>query len=220
MAEAGVRSGAPARGLAASVVLVLLAAALAACAKVPDQTTVTMGGDDDGIHGAVLDRPYAVPPIRLHDTDGAAFDLTKDTTTPLTLVFFGYTQCPDVCQVVMATIASAVNRLDDAIRDQVSVVFVTTDPERDTPAVLRSYLDRFSPRFVGLTGDLDEIVELGEGVGVYIARGQELPDGGYEVDHSTPVIGVEPRGRAPIVWTQTVSAAQLAEDITTMVQNP
>ena len=207
-----------ARRLALALVALLVTGTLAACSQVPDQTTIVMGGDDDGMNGAVLTTPYDVPKVALHDTAGDAYDLAKDTTTPLTLVFFGYTHCPDVCQVVMATIASALNRLDESAREDVSVVFVTTDPDRDTPEVLRAYLDRFNPDFVGLTGDLDEIVALGEGMGVSIAKGQELPDGGYEVDHSTPVIGVEPKGKAPIVWTQTVSAAQLAEDITTMVE--
>ena len=206
------------RRLALALVALLVTGTLAACSQVPDQTTIVMGGDDDGMNGAVLTTPYDVPKVALHDTDGDAYDLAKDTTTPLTLVFFGYTHCPDVCQVVMATIASALNRLDESAREDVSVVFVTTDPERDTPEVLRAYLDRFNPDFVGLTGDLDAIVALGEGMGVSIAKGQELPDGGYEVDHSTPVIGVEGKGEAPIVWTQTVSAAQLAEDITTMVE--
>lgn len=207
------------RRLALALVALLVTGTLAACSQVPDQTTIVMGGDDDGMNGAVLTTPYDVPKVALHDTAGDAYDLAKDTTTPLTLVFFGYTHCPDVCQVVMATIASALNRLDESAREDVSVVFVTTDPDRDTPEVLRAYLDRFNPDFVGLTGDLDEIVALGEGMGVSIAKGQELPDGGYEVDHSTPVIGVEGKGEAPIVWTQTVSAAQLAEDITAMVED-
>ncbi len=93
------------------------------------------------------------------------------------------------------------------------MVFVTTDPARDDAATLRDYLDQFDPDFTGLTGDLGTIRSVGEKLGVYIARGQELPGGGYEVDHSTPVVGLRPDGTAPIVWTQGTSSAGLAEDI-------
>ena len=117
--------------------------------------------DDDGINGVVLPRPYDVPSVPLEDADGATYDLATDATKPLTLVFFGYTHCPDICQVVMANIASSLTRLDDAQKAKVQMVFVTTDPARDDVATLRSYLDRFDPSFDGLTGDLAKIVELG-----------------------------------------------------------
>ena len=199
------------RYLLVAAVVVLLAS----CAKVEDggPTAIVVGGDDDGFHGALLTEPYAVPDLALTGTDGAAYSLATDANAPVTLVFFGYTRCPDVCQIVMATIASSLHRLDQEQRAQVDVVFVTTDPARDDESTLRTYLDQFDPGFLGLTGDLATIEKLGEKLGVYIARGQELPDGGYEVDHSTPVIGVGPDGSAPIVWTQGTSSHEFAEDI-------
>jgi protein SCO1/2 len=196
----------------------LVAPLLLACTKVADSgTPLTVGGDDDGYFGAKLTTPYDVPPVRLHDTADQPYSLSKDAKAELTLVFFGYTHCPDVCQVVMATIASALTRLDDDVRDRVDVVFVTTDPARDDAKTLRSYLDRFNPDFVGLTGPLAQVKRLGEGLKVYVARGQELPGGGYEVDHSTPIIGVRPDATAPMVWTQGTSSAQLAADIEKLV---
>jgi protein SCO1/2 len=197
--------------------LLLLAATvllLPGCAKVQDgSNAIVVGGDDDGFNGALLTEAYAVPGLALTDTDGARYSLAKDADSPLTLVFFGYTRCPDICQIVMWTIASSLQRLDPAERDQVDVVFVTTDPARDDAATLRHYLDQFDPEFTGLTGDPATIRAVGKKLGVYIARGQELPDGGYEVDHSTPVVGLHPDGTAPIVWTQGTSSAELAEDI-------
>jgi len=196
------------------VLVAALLALLTSCAKVESgPTAIVVGGDDDGYHGALLTEPYAVPDLALTGTDGAAYSLATDAKATVTLVFFGYTKCPDVCQIVMATIASSVHRLDAEQRAQVDVVFVTTDPARDDEATLRAYLDKFDPGFLGLTGDLSTIERLAERLGVYIARGQELPDGGYEVDHSTPVVGVGPDGSAPIVWTQGTSSAELAEDI-------
>ncbi len=191
-----------------------LVAALTGCVKSqPDGNAIVVAGEDDGFNGALLSTPYDVPDLELTDTEGAPYSLPRDARKPLTLVFFGYTRCPDICQAVMANIASALARLDEEQRAEVDVVLVTTDPERDDGPLLRSYLDRYGDGFVGLTGDIKTIKRLGRSVGVFIARGQELPDGGYEVDHSAPVIGVEKGRHAPIVWTQGRSAAEMAEDI-------
>jgi protein SCO1/2 len=93
--------------------------------------------DDRGYEGAYLDTPYVVPAISLPDTSAEPYSVAT-AKAPLKVVFFGYTKCPDICQIVMSTIASAVTRLDAEQRDQVEVVFVTTDPARDTGPVLRT----------------------------------------------------------------------------------
>ena len=197
-----------------TLLVVLAAVLLAGCSQVEGGTSnaIVVGGDDDGYHGVVLTEPYPVPEQKLLDTDGAKYSLATDATKPVTLVFFGYTHCPDICQIVMSTIASALNRLDESERAQVDVVFVTTDPARDTGPVLRDYLDQFDPAYVGLTSDLQTVIEAGEPLGVYVAKGEELPGGGYEVDHGTPIVGVTPDGTAPVVWSEP-SPAELAEDL-------
>lgn len=164
----------------------------------------------DGYHGALLDQPHQVPDLTLTDTAGGDYDLAAQPG--FTLVFFGYTNCPDTCQIVMATLASAMNRLDPADRARVNVVLVTTDPARDDAAQLRSYLDRFDPAFEGLTGDLDTIKELAASQAIAMEKGRKLPSGGYEVDHSTPVLGMED-GSTKIVWTAETSPQEFAEDI-------
>jgi protein SCO1/2 len=171
------------------------------------------GGGDEQLTGAVLDQPYAVPDTALTDTDGAAYSLAADTDKRLTLVFFGYTHCPDICQVVMATLASAVTRLDDADRDNVDVVFVTTDPERDTATVLRGYLDHIDPDFVGLTGPLADVVSVADGLHIGVEQGEKLPSGGYDITHGTSVLGIDGKDQVPIVWSQETSATQYAADI-------
>ncbi len=168
-------------------------------------------------NGAVLDQPYTVPDADLTDTGGEPYSLAADTDKPLTLVFFGYTNCPDICQTVMANVAAGLTRLDEAEREQVEVVFVTTDPARDDEQALRDYLDRFDPSFLGLTGDLDTITDMGNTLGVPVEKGEKLPSGGYEVTHGTQVIGVDADDRAPIVWLQDTSAAEFAEDIHLML---
>jgi protein SCO1 len=171
------------------------------------------GGDDAQLTGAVLDQPYDVPATPLTDTDGASYSLVDDTDKRLTLVFFGYTHCPDICTVVMSTLASAMTRLDDADREQVDVVFVTTDPERDTSRVLRNYLDRFDPAFIGLTGPLDSIIAVGKDLAVAVEQGHRLPSGGYDVTHGTSVLAIDGGDEVPILWTQGTSATQFASDV-------
>jgi protein SCO1/2 len=166
--------------------------------------------DHDGYNGVLLDEPYVLPHLSLTDTEGQPFDLA--TQHKRTLVFFGYTNCPDICQVVMSTIASSIARLSDAQKAKVQVVFVTTDPGRDTKSVLRTYLDRFNPKFVGVTGSIDRIDALGKPMGVFIKKGQKLPSGGYEVDHTANVISVH-SGKGDLVWTAGTSQSDMAADL-------
>jgi protein SCO1 len=177
------------------------------------------GGGDEELNGAVLDEPYVVPATNLTDTDGAPYSLADSTDKRLTLVFFGYTNCPDICQVVMQTLASAMTRLDDGDREQVDVVFVTTDPARDDEAALSAYLERFDPAFVGLTGPLPTIVDIGQDLHIAIEHGQKLPSGGYDVTHGTSVLGIDSDDQVPIVWTQGTSATQFADDVHQLLDN-
>jgi protein SCO1/2 len=177
------------------------------------------GGGDEELSGAVLTEPYVVPATPLTDTEGAAYSLAGDTDKRLTLVFFGYTNCPDICQVVMQTLASAMTRLDDADREQVDVVFVTTDPARDDETVLRDYLDHFDPGFVGLTGPLPTIVDIGNALAIAVEQGEKLPSGGYDVTHGTSVLGIDSDDEVPIVWTQGTSATQFASDVHQLLDN-
>jgi len=168
--------------------------------------------------GRVLDRPYDVPDVSLTATDGEAFSIAKDRGEPLTLVFFGYTHCPDICPMVLGSLASGLTKLDDADRDRVEVVVVTTDPARDTAPVLRDYLDGFDPTWEGLTGDLDAIRDLAEPLQVYVDEGEQLPSGGYDVGaHGTSVIGIDDDDQASVYWGQDTSPAQFASDIHTLL---
>ena len=204
---------------AAAGLAALTLAVLAGCG--PQESAQPASGftesNPDGMHGAVLSEQYVVPETTLTATDGSDYSLTADTTAPLTLVFFGYTRCPDICQIVMADMASALTRLDKEDRSKVDVLLVTSDPARDDPAALREYLDRFNPEFEGLTGDLGKIVDVGNELGVAIEKGAKMPSGGYEVTHGTQIVAIDERDRSPIVWTEGTSPAQLAEDLTALL---
>jgi protein SCO1 len=191
------------RSLLTSLVAALLVA-LTACS----------GSDGGGgISATVLDPPFEASSIALTDTDGSPYSLTKDADSDLTLVFFGYTHCPDICQIVMSNLASAMTRLDDADRERTNVVFITTDPARDTEDVLKTYLTHFDPSFTGLTGSLDDIVAVGKPFAVGVSQGDKLPSGGYDVTHGTTITGMKPGGEAPEFWDQDTSSAQFASDI-------
>jgi protein SCO1/2 len=205
---------------ALATVLACVALGAAGCGGTADEGLAVSGvqtGDNHGYQGAYLDAPYVVPDIALPDTDGKPYSVAT-APAPLKLVFFGYTNCPDICQVVMSTVASAVSRLDAGVRKDVQVVFVTTDPARDTGKVLRTYLDRLDPDFVGVTGDLTRIIDLAKPLKVFIAQGQKLPSGGYEVDHTTHVFGVT-GDQARIAWPQDTSPAAMAADIIRLLKS-
>jgi protein SCO1 len=185
-----------------AVVLLLVALALAGCSQSSASTFA----------GAVLHQPYHVPDTRLTDTAGTPVSVT-DTGKRLTLLFFGYTHCPDECPTTMATLASAMHQLDDTDRSNVQVVFVTTDPARDTGPVIRRWLDQFDPAFTGLTGPLPRILRLARQVGVPVAQRKRLASGGYDITHGTQVLGMDASHTVPVVWTLGTTAPQLAHDI-------
>jgi protein SCO1/2 len=131
----------------------------------------------------------------------------------LTLVFFGYTNCDDICSTVLANITSARGRLTDDEAAQVATWFVTTDPARDDPATMRDWLARFDPGFTGFTGPVGTLAAVADSVHVAMDAGRRLPSGGYEVVHGTPVLAVRPDGSVPLLWTEDTSAAELAADL-------
>lgn len=166
------------------------------------------------LNGTVVDPPFVPASDVLRTTDGSPYALTKDTTAALTLVFFGYTHCPDICPAVLASISSGLAKLTAAQRKQVDVLFVTSDPKRDTGPVMRSYLDRFDPGYIGLTGDLAAIARVGKSVGVFVDEGAALADGGYDPNsHSAYVIGINAQHVAPIFWGGDTAPSQFANDI-------
>lgn len=199
------------------VAVAAAAALLSGCGAQDQGGPVAVQTNDDGWNGTYLAEPWKPASLELTDTEGAQVSLDA-ADAPLRLVFFGYTKCPDVCQVVMGTIASAVNRLEADQHSDVEVVFVTTDPARDKPQVLRAYLDRFDPAFVGLTGSLQQVIDVAEPLKVHVEQGNKLPSGGYEVDHTAYVIGVQDGG-ARMVWNQSVTPPDLAEDISKLLED-
>jgi protein SCO1/2 len=167
-----------------SVVLVaVVAIVLAACR--PGVAT----GD---LQGVVLETPQAKGSFVLTDTAGDAYDFGERTEGKLALLYFGYTECPDICPVHLAQIAEVLDQNAELARST-EVVFVSVDPDRDTFAEIREFLDHFDTRFVGLTGTHEELAAAQEAVGVPPARVFGEGDD-YTVDHAGWVLAYAPDG--------------------------
>ncbi len=134
----------------------------------------TVEGPDDRYAGIDLPEPYQRPTFTLTDTAGESYDFGAETGGRPTLLFFGYTQCPDVCPATMADVAVALRMSDPALAERIQLVFVTTDPATDNPEVLGEYLDRFDAdlptQFIGLTGEQDAIEQAQLAAGVPLAE--------------------------------------------------
>jgi len=204
-------------GLAAAVAAAALVAGCASSTdgQEPAAVVVTESDDRGQFAGIEIEQPYLLPDTDLVDDDGDRFRLPADLDAPVQAYFFGYTNCPDICSLIMSDLALAVARLPADLADKVEVVLVTSDPARDDPAALRAYLERFNPDFIGLTGDLDAITTLADAMGVALEEGKQLPGGGYEVGHGAQVVGYV-GDRGVLVWTEGTSVEDLSSDLASL----
>ncbi|MFF9490051.1 SCO family protein [Streptomyces sp. NPDC014676] len=143
--------------------------------------------------GTVLDNPFEKPDLVLTDTDGKKYDLREETAGKPTLIYFGYTHCPDVCPLTMNNLAVAKKQLPREQQDELRIVFVTTDPERDTSAALGTWLKGIDPQVVGLTGDFATIQAGARTLGISIDPPRKDDNGKTVSDHGTQVIAFSPK---------------------------
>ncbi len=174
---------------------------------------------------AACDRAGGKPSFRSTDVTGADYGktlaLTDHTGAPRTLadwrgklvvLFFGFTQCPDVCPTTLATMADAMKRLGpDA--ERVQVLFVTVDPERDTQAVLAPYVTAFDPRFVGLYGDKDATARAAREFKVFYQKVPGRTEGTYGIDHTAASYVIDAQGRLRLYVKHQQTAEDIAADL-------
>ncbi|MFD3927885.1 SCO family protein [Streptomyces sp. NPDC058614] len=141
----------------------------------------------------VLDQPFEKPDLVLTDAKGKKYDLRAETKGVPTLIYFGYTHCPDVCPLTMNNLAVAKKALPKAEQDKLRVVFVTTDPDRDTPAALGEWLKGIDSDFVGLTGDFATIQAGARTLGISIEPTSKDKNGKLVSVHGTQVIAFSPK---------------------------
>ena len=192
-------------------------------------------------HGEEPVPVQARPSFVLRTTQGEAYDFAERTAGRPTLLYFGYTNCPDECPTAMADISAALRSVPAELGEQVEVVFVTTDPDRDTPQVLRRWLDTFSPDVVGLLGTQAEVDAAQLALDVPPAKKAgpvpTLPgrpdehehepgtaphthEGplGYGVGHVNVIFAFDSSDRLPVLYREGVRPADLAADLPLLAQ--
>ncbi len=199
------------RRLARLVLAAVAAVALAACGTSAADVRPVGSASASRYAGAELTEPYTMPEATFTDHNGQKFDLRTGSDKPVVIVFFGYTNCPDICKTTMSDLASALNRVSPETRAKVQVLLISVDPQRDTPTVLKTYLARFDPSFIGLNAPLDEVKKVAATMGVVIEGTTKTADG-YEVTHSTQVIGFDADRKGRLVWTQGTSIGDFKND--------
>lgn len=163
--------------------------------------------------GGLVTPPLTKPQFTLTDTSGAPFDFRLETQGYVTLLFFGYTHCPDECPLHMAAIATSLQQVPEDVRNQVKVVFVTADPARDTPTVLRAWLNHFDRRFIGLTGNAATIEAAQRAARVPAASKTVLANKGYEVGHASFVLAYTKDNLAHVIYPGGVTPKDWAHDL-------
>ncbi|MGW3118035.1 SCO family protein [Streptomyces sp. NPDC001107] len=181
---------------AAAALLAAATLTLSACGSGDDSNSPVAVVSEDTSHKAatVLDQPFEKPDLVLTDTHGKKYDFRKETAGRPTLIYFGYTHCPDICPLTMNNLAVAKKQLPKAEQDKLRVVFVTTDPQRDTPAELGKWLKGIDPQFVGLSGDFATIQAGARTLGISIEPTHKDKKTGKTVSvHGTQVIAFSPK---------------------------
>lgn len=207
---------------AAAALLAAATLTLSACGNGDDSASpVTVVSEEAGSDKAaiVLDKPFEKPDLVLTDTNGKKYDLRKETEGRPTLIYFGYTNCPDVCPLTMNNIAVAKKQLPKAEQDKLSVVFVTTDPERDTASALGEWLKGIDPQVVGLTGGFDTIQAGARTLGISIEPPHKDKNGKMVSTHGTQVVAFSPKTDAGyVLYTEDATVDDYIKDLPKLIK--
>ena len=217
---------------AAGIVALLLAGVACSNSSPP----ATGARTEAPYHGAIPDKPSPRPTFTLTDLDGRDFNFAERTKGRPTYLYFGYTNCPDECPTAMADVRAALRRSAAEDRDKAVVVFVTTDPARDTPAVLRRFLNQFDPSIIGLRGTQADVDAAQDATGIPVAK----PEGplptlagdpnqhahkpgtaphehfgplGYSVAHANLVFAYSVKDDLEVAYPGGVTVADIAADL-------
>ncbi|MFF0091888.1 SCO family protein [Streptomyces canus] len=212
---------------AAAALIAAATLTLSACGSGDDSSSpVSVVSEEAGSDKAatVLDQPFEKPDLVLTDTKGEKYDLRKETAGKPTLIYFGYTHCPDICPLTMNNIAVAKKRLPKSEQNKLTVVFVTTDPARDTPAELGKWLKGVDTSFVGLTGDFATIQASARTLGISIEPSHKDKKTGKTVSvHGTQVVAFSPKtDEGYVLYGEDATVDDYTKDLPKLIkgQNP
>jgi protein SCO1/2 len=179
----------------------------------------TGAGEDSAtlFSGPTMSPPRAKPDFTFTGVDGKPYDFRKETAGKLTYLFFGYTNCPDVCPLHMANLGAVYKKLPYSDQQKIRVIFVTTDPERDTPPRLRTWLNNFSTDFVAVGGAPEQLNALQQSMGMPPAVREEAPAGSpagtYGVAHGAAVLTFTPDDSLRVLYPFGTRQQDFASDI-------
>ncbi|MEW6561307.1 MAG: SCO family protein [Pseudomonadota bacterium] len=159
--------------------------------------------------------PYA-DGFSLTDFNGKQRTLA-DFAGKVVVMYFGYTQCPDICPASMQVVAQAMDDLGTKAKD-VQFLFVTVDPTRDTPEILKAYVTHFNPTFLALTGTPEQIALTAKNFKVYYKKVPGKTPGSYTMDHTAGFYVFDPKGKIRLFEREGVSAKDLAQDINALLE--
>ena len=185
------------RFLASLVVSMLI---LAGCEQQPEWN----GRDISGL----------MPPLEFGLTGEDGDPITEEAfADQVVALFFGYTHCPDVCPPTLSRLAQAIQQLPEEKRDDVQVLFVSVDPERDTPEHLKEYTDYFGDQITGVTGEIPQLRKLAKRYRTTFSHGQPDEDGNYTVSHGQAVYIFDRSGKVRLMVRDEMSVDELASDL-------
>jgi len=163
-------------------------------------------------HGVLIQSPDKAPDFTLLSTTGEPMSLS-DFRGEEVMLYFGYTFCPDVCPTTLNDLKAMMEELGPNKADQVQVIMVSVDPERDTVEQLSTYLPYFHPDFIGMTGDIADIQDIASQYGIFFERQEGDTAAGYLVDHSAVVTLVDDKGYIKMVFPYGTSGHDMASDL-------
>lgn len=168
--------------------------------------------------GAVPSKAIPKPDMTLTDTKGQPFNVAKDTQGELTLVYMGYTNCPDVCPTFMSQLGAVLKSMPASDTKDIKVIFITTDPARDTESVLRTWLNHFDTNFIGLTGTEAQIDQVSGMLGMPPPTKEDLGNGNYGVSHGSLIYAFDKSdGKAHLVYPEGFQNSDLKADFIKLV---
>ena len=161
-----------------------------------------------------------VKDFELLDVNGKSIDQSV-FDNQWSMVFFGFTHCPDICPITLQIMKDVVAKLDEQAQQQLQIVFVSVDPARDTPDVLKKYIGYFDEKFVGITGDVNDVHELTSSLGIVASfTANDADPDNYGVNHTASLLLIDPQRRVRAKVSPPLEADKIVADVLTMTSAP
>ena len=167
------------------------------------------------LNGSVIDPPKPMPNFTLLSVNGPVH--LSDFSGKVTLIFFGYTHCKDICPATMAKMAETFTKLGDKT-SELRLVFISVDYKRDTPQTTAAFATKFNPDFIGLTGSQADIDQVTKDYGIYYKLGEPDATGNYDVEHTAMLMALDRQGRLEMTWSPEQQPDEMASDLQVLVK--